>query len=360
MSDTQAAPAYTRIADMIEAGRCVILDGGIGTELPRAAGSDRRARRAAVGRAGADRRAGRGAARARDATWRPAATSSRRTRGASRRRWPGTPACGTTSRRRCTGWTIARRGIRLARQAIADARARGRVRGRVLAQRRHRPRGRPETVPLLERAFATTPPDLILLETLSLVRPSLFGVVEPLLETGAPGLAVVPALPPRPVRRLRPALGRARGRRVRPRRAALRGARACGALLINCIPPDHVDGMISYLRDFTDLPLGVYPNLGYCTNAGWRFDVRGRRRAVRGDGAALARGGRADRRRLLRHAARAHRRGARGAARRAARPPPPGRRGADDAGIALARRPRRSSPWPTAGGARSPRCRSRS
>ncbi len=32
-----------------------------------------------------------------------------------------------------------------------------------------------------------------------------------------------------------------------------------GALLVNCIPPDHVDGMVSYLRDFTDLPLGVYP-----------------------------------------------------------------------------------------------------
>src|SRR5919107_1839397 len=45
-----------------------------------------------------------------------------------------------------------------------------------------------------------------------------------------------------------------------------------GALLVNCIPPDHVDGMVSYLRDFSDLPLGVYPNLGYFTDAGWRFD----------------------------------------------------------------------------------------
>jgi SAM-dependent methyltransferase len=45
-----------------------------------------------------------------------------------------------------------------------------------------------------------------------------------------------------------------------------------GALLVNCIPPDHVAGMVSYLRDFCDLPLGVYPNLGYFTDAGWRFD----------------------------------------------------------------------------------------
>ena len=76
-----------------------------------------------------------------------------------------------------------------------------------------------------------------------------------------------------------------------------------GALLVNCIPPDHVDGMVSYLRDFTDLPLGVYPNLGYYTERGWRFEpgVGGER--VRRDGAALARGGRADHRRLLRRAA---------------------------------------------------------
>ena len=34
------------------------------------------------------------------------------------------------------------------------------------------------------------------------------------------------------------------------------------ALLINCLPVDHVPGMVSWLRDFTALPLGVYPNLG--------------------------------------------------------------------------------------------------
>jgi release factor glutamine methyltransferase len=42
--------------------------------------------------------------------------------------------------------------------------------------------------------------------------------------------------------------------------------------MVNCIPPDHVPGMISWLRDFTDLPLGVYPNLGYLSAAGWRTD----------------------------------------------------------------------------------------
>jgi SAM-dependent methyltransferase len=45
------------------------------------------------------------------------------------------------------------------------------------------------------------------------------------------------------------------------------------ALLINCMPPDHVPGMVSWLRDFTDLPLGVYPNLGYLSAGGWRSET---------------------------------------------------------------------------------------
>ena len=31
--------------------------------------------------------------------------------------------------------------------------------------------------------------------------------------------------------------------------------------------------MLSWLRDFTDLPLGVYPNLGYLSAAGWRHEA---------------------------------------------------------------------------------------
>ena len=45
-----------------------------------------------------------------------------------------------------------------------------------------------------------------------------------------------------------------------------------GALLVNCLPPDHLPGMLPWLRDFTDLPLGVYPNLGYYTTEDWSFD----------------------------------------------------------------------------------------
>ena len=39
------------------------------------------------------------------------------------------------------------------------------------------------------------------------------------------------------------------------------------------MPPDHVPGMVSWLRDFTDLPLGVYPNLGYLSAHGWRSET---------------------------------------------------------------------------------------
>jgi SAM-dependent methyltransferase len=104
-----------------------------------------------------------------------------------------------------------------------------------------------------------------------LVRPSLLDLVEGLLDTGLPVWLSF--------RRCRHGLcgvygqhwggpeGDAFGRDAR--RFEELGV---AALLVNCIPPDHVDGMVSYLRDFTDLPLGVYPNLGYYTSAGWRFE----------------------------------------------------------------------------------------
>ena len=43
-----------------------------------------------------------------------------------------------------------------------------------------------ETIRLLSRAFEEEPPDLILLETMSLVRSSTYATVEALLATGLP------------------------------------------------------------------------------------------------------------------------------------------------------------------------------
>ena len=167
---------------------------------------------------------------------------------------------------------VARSAVRLAR-ASADEAGRGdevavafSINGDV-----DTPDGR-ETIRLLARAFEEDRPDLILLETLSLVRGSTYATVEALLETGLPVWLSF--------RRCRHGVcgvygehwggpeGDAFGRAAR--RFEEMGV---GALAINCVPPDHVTGMISWLRDFTDLPLGVYPNLGYLSAAGWRHEA---------------------------------------------------------------------------------------
>jgi S-methylmethionine-dependent homocysteine/selenocysteine methylase/SAM-dependent methyltransferase len=167
---------------------------------------------------------------------------------------------------------VARQAVQLARVA-ADEAGRGpetaiafSINGDV-----DTPDGR-ETIRLLARAFEQDRPDLILLETLSLVRGSTYATVETLLETGLPVWLSF--------RRCRHGVcgiygehwggpeGDAFGRAAR--RFEEMGV---GALAINCVPPDHVTGMISWLRDFTDMPLGVYPNLGYLSAAGWRSET---------------------------------------------------------------------------------------
>ena len=141
--------------------------------------------------------------------------------------------------------------------------------------RRTSPRtGQRETVALLARAFREDPPDLILLETLTLVRdPSTFETVDLLLETGLPVWLSF--------RRCRHGVCGVYGQHWGPPEGDLFGRAArrfeqmgVGALLINCLPVDHVPGMIPWLRDFTGLPLGVYPNLGHLAGREWRFDER--------------------------------------------------------------------------------------
>jgi homocysteine S-methyltransferase len=167
---------------------------------------------------------------------------------------------------------VARRGVRLAREAASEGGREDQVavafsiNGDV-----DTPDGR-ETIRLLARAFEHDPPDLILVETLTLVRSSTYATVEALLGTGLPVWLSF--------RRCRHGVcgvygehwggpeGDAFGRAAR--RFEEMGV---GALAINCVPPDHVTGMVAWLRDFTDLPLGVYPNLGYLSEAGWRHEA---------------------------------------------------------------------------------------
>ncbi len=168
---------------------------------------------------------------------------------------------------------VARAGIHLAREAAEDS-GRGdevavafSMNGDVDAVD-----GR-DTIRSLTRVFEAEPPDLILIETLSLIRSTTYGTIEALLATGLPVWMSF--------RRCRHGVcgvygehwggpeGDSFGRAAR--RLEELGV---AALAINCIPPDHVTGMIAWLRDYTDLPLGVYPNLGYLSSRGWRNDQR--------------------------------------------------------------------------------------
>ena len=167
---------------------------------------------------------------------------------------------------------VARRAVHLARDAAAEG---GRADEVAVAFSINgdvdTPDGR-ETIRLLARTFEHDPPDLILVETLTLVRSSTYATVEALLGTGLPVWLSF--------RRCRHGVcgiygehwggpeGDAFGRAAR--RFEEMGI---GALAINCLPPDHVTGMLAWLRDFTDLPLGVYPNLGYLSAAGWRQEA---------------------------------------------------------------------------------------
>jgi S-methylmethionine-dependent homocysteine/selenocysteine methylase/SAM-dependent methyltransferase len=262
--------SYDRVTGLIAAGRCALLDGGTGTELPPRRHEARALDERLWGTQALldDPEAVLGVHRRYvDAgcdvictnTWGlPSALLED-----GPRLWDST---------RPVHWMdVARRGVRLARRAAEEAGRAGEcavafsLNGDVDS-----PQGA-ETVRLLARVFADEPPDLVLVETVAMLRPSLDATVERLLETGLPLWLSF--------RRCRHGLCGVYGEHWGgPEgddfgRAARRFEEmGVAALLVNCIPPDHVDGMVSYLRDFTDLPLGAYPNLGYLTNEGWRQD----------------------------------------------------------------------------------------
>ena len=167
---------------------------------------------------------------------------------------------------------IARLGINLPRRAIAEAGRQASCAVAFAISEEINSPARKETVELLLRVFEEEPPDLILLETLTLIRdPATFDTIDLLLQTGIPVWLSF--------RRDRHGVCGVYGQHWGPPEGDLFGRAArrfesmgVGALLINCLPIDHVPGMISWLRDFTELPLGVYPNLGHMVGPLWRFD----------------------------------------------------------------------------------------
>lgn len=117
-----------------------------------------------------------------------------------------------------------------------------------------------ELVRALDRLFRKAAPDLVLVETLSVIRPSLYAAVSRLRSLGLPVWLSF--------RRCRDGLCGPSGHHWsgdEPDRFGSAAGRleqmGVAALLVNCIPPDHVAGTLKYLRYFTDLPLGVYANI---------------------------------------------------------------------------------------------------
>jgi S-methylmethionine-dependent homocysteine/selenocysteine methylase/SAM-dependent methyltransferase len=274
MAGTATSQAYGRVTELIDTGRPVILDGAVGTELPRVG--------ATAGRPGDERLWGTRALidtpdLVLDVHRRYVQTGcdaiSTNTWGLASALAADGPRLWDDAGAPVHWMDIARRGLRLATTAVDEA---GRTGQTAVAFSLNAdvdsPDGR-ETIRLLARLFADepTPPDLVLVETLSVLRPSLLQTVQELIGVGLPVWLSF--------RRCRHGVcgvygehwGGPEGDEFG--RAARRFERmGVGALLVNCIPPDHVAGMVSYLRDFCDLPLGVYPNLGYYTDTGWRFD----------------------------------------------------------------------------------------
>jgi S-methylmethionine-dependent homocysteine/selenocysteine methylase/SAM-dependent methyltransferase len=268
---TGHASAYQRVARLLEAGTCVVLDGGVATELQRATAGRHRADielwgtwglyRAPDAVLGVHRRyVAAGCDVVSTDTWSilsaPEVARRRRRDEPEVAHWMG----------------IARRGVDVARRAVAEAGREGECAVAFTISEEIDSPERLETVRLLARVFEQTPPDLILLETLSLIRPDVtFETVEALLETGLPVWLGF--------RRCRRGVCGVHGQHWGPPESDLFGRAArrfeemgVGALLINCLPVDHVPGMLPWLRDFTDMPLGVYPNLGYFSGTEWVFD----------------------------------------------------------------------------------------
>ena len=261
---------YERIEKKLADGRCVILDGGVAAELPDLKDSDRAYDERPWGTRAImeDEDAIRGVHRAyaeagcdviSTNTWGlPTAVAERN-------------APIGDAGRPLHLMDLARRGLRNAREGIAES-GRKNVAVAFSLNGDIDQAGGEETIKLLSRLFAEDKPDLILVETHSVVRPSLYSTVESLLATGVPVWLSFRRCPHGLCGVFGQHWGGPEGDAFG--RAARRFEEmGVGALLINCIPPDHVPGMVSYLRDFTDIPLGVYPNLGYFTNDGWKSDA---------------------------------------------------------------------------------------
>jgi S-methylmethionine-dependent homocysteine/selenocysteine methylase/SAM-dependent methyltransferase len=266
---SRRSPAYAQLEAMLAAERCIVLDGGVATELQRRSGKVAdpnlwgtwalyRCPNAVLDVHRSYVEAGCNVISTN--TWSILSAPEQEQR------------IGPGSANGHHWMDVARLGVSLARRAVEEG---GRTNDCAVAFAISEEVNSPErrgTIELLSRVFEDERPDLIILETLTLIRePSTFETVELLLATGLPVWLSF--------RRCRHGVCGVFGQHWGPPEGDLFGRAAMrfeemgvGALMINCLPVDHVPGMISWLRDFTALPLGVYPNLGHLTGDHWYFD----------------------------------------------------------------------------------------
>ena len=151
-----------------------------------------------------------------------------------------------------------------------------------------------ETIELLGRMFQDDPPDMLLLETVTLIRePATYETVELLLETGLPVWLSF--------RRCRHGVCGVYGQHWGPPEGDLfgRAARRFEEMGVeraaDQLPAGRPRAGIRLVaaRLHASMPLGVYPNLGHLAGRRWRFDdtigPRGLRRSSRSAGATRAR-----------------------------------------------------------------------
>ncbi|MDC0934798.1 homocysteine S-methyltransferase family protein [Pirellulales bacterium] len=128
------------------------------------------------------------------------------------------------------------------------------------------------TVQLLLKIFAEVKPDFVLFETLSMMSENLTrAAIELVLGSGIPVWASF--------RRCRDGVCGAHGQLwggpegdYFGRLAQDLEALGVDGVLINCLPIEKVSGTLPWLRDFTNLYLGAYPNVGRYLDPKWKFD----------------------------------------------------------------------------------------
>jgi S-methylmethionine-dependent homocysteine/selenocysteine methylase len=265
------SPAYRRVEGLLERGGCVLLDGGIATELQRVRSEDRAQRREPWGTWALFR----GPMEVLEVHRRYVASGCDVI---STNTWSVLEAAEELNGEAgSVGHTplwldAARLGVRLARQAIAEA---GReaecstafsINSGLIDERAS---GRLE---LLSWMWSEVAPDLVILETLETV-PDEAGLrtIEMLCDTGLPVWVSF--------RRRKEGMSTVDGQIVPDADSgafgrALEQMRGIGvdAALVNCVPADHLDETMRWLREQTPMPIGCYPNLGRSAGLHWEFD----------------------------------------------------------------------------------------